>query len=483
MNVANFAFTHEDRIALERCVAEDLREFVKLAWPVIDPEPYVHGWHMDAICDHLEAVSRGDIKRLIINVPPGTSKSTAVAVMWGAWLWGPGKWPECRIVGGSYEQSLAVRDARKMRMLVESDWYQARWPLKMASDQNEKLSFENEKRGFREAKPVKSFTGRRGNIVFWDDPLSASQANSDTDRPEANRVHDETLPTRFNNPKQPAFVLIMQRLHEDDVTGHALEKDMGYEHLMLPMEFDPERKCHTSIGFEDPRTEIGELLMPDRFDEEVVEDLKKALGDYASAGQLDQLPVPRDGALFRPDLIELIDEAEVPKGTRWVRGWDLAATERKKNPNAARTAGVKIGLTPKGEVIFGHSTADQLAPDKAKQLIVTTAKNDTRTVKISIPQDPGQAGVAQKLDFARALNGYPVSFSPESGDKITRAEPLAAQVSAGNAKMIRGPWNADLIGELRMFPGGKFADQVDASSRAYAELLKRGSTTLQGTQE
>ena len=199
--------------------------FVKQAWHVIEPaQPYTHGWVIDAICMHLEAVSDGRIKRLLINVPPGTMKSLLANVFWPAWEWGPGGQPGHRFVNASHEQNLALRDARKMRELVSSDWYQSRWPIELTHDQNQKRYFQNEKTGFRMASAVKSMTGHRGHRVTWDDPLSASGGLSAADRAEAATIFRETLPTRLVDPDTSAIVIIMQRLHEEDPSGLILSE-------------------------------------------------------------------------------------------------------------------------------------------------------------------------------------------------------------------------------------------------------------------
>ena len=451
-----------------RACSNSLSEFVKRGWHVTDPgQPYKHGWHMDALAEHLEAVAKEQITRLLINIPPGTSKSTAASVFFPAWLWGPFGAPEKRIIGASYEQGLATRDNRKNRMLVESEWFQERWPIKLTSDQNEKTGFENIYRGFRQSCAVKSMTGKRGDCVIWDDPLSPEKAYSQTERDTANRVFAETLPTRLNNPDRSAIIIIMQRLHEDDVSGYILARDLGYEHLMLPMEYEPERKCSTSIGWSDPRTIEGELLFPDRFSREVVERDKEVMGSFAFAGQMQQRPVPREGGLFKREWFKFLPVE--PADMVECRGWDLAATV---SDTAAYTAGVRIGKTKDGKIVISDTRRERLSPNGVRSLIKTTAASDGVKCRQSIPQDPGQAAKGQKEQIAQDLLGFDVRFSPETGDKETRALPLAAQAEAGNVYIVEGDWNAAFLDEVTLFPGSKFKDQADAASRAFNELLK-----------
>jgi len=459
--------THEDVLACEReLYSRSLIDFIKAAWPVLEPgQPYVHGWHMDAIADHLAAVSSGQIKRLLINVPPGTMKSMATGVFWPAWEWGPLGKPSMRFIGASHEEGLATRDAVRMRRLIQSDWYQERWPLALAGDQNAKTYFENEATGWRQSCPVRSMTGRRGDRVTWDDPHSVEDAHSVARLDEATRVFKETLPTRLNSPSDSAIIIIMQRLSDRDVAGHIIEQELGYEHLCLPMEFEAPRKA-TSIGFVDPRTEPGELLFPARFPADVVERDKKVMGPYAVAGQFQQRPAPAQGGEFEPDLIQIVDAMPAGVG-QMCRGWDLAATEG----GGDWTAGVKIGRLSDGRYIIADAKRKQYGTHKRDQLIKATADGDGRGIIQSLPQDPGQAGKGQALAFVSLLAGHMVKTSPESGDKVVRARPFASQVNGGNVLMLRGPWNHDFMEELRTFPAGMNDDQVDAASRAFVNLL------------
>ena len=456
-----------DLISIEQEYCKrSLSGFTKRAWKHFDPQPYVHGWHMDAICDHLQACATGEIKRLLINVPPGTSKSTATNVIFPAWLWGPFGWPQAKFIGASYETGLANRDARKNRQLIESEWYQERWPIAFAKDQNEKINFENAAKGFRQACAVKSMTGKRGDFVVWDDPLSPEKAYSETERETANRVFAETLPTRLVSPEKSVIIIIMQRLHEDDVSGYILSRDLGYEHLCLPMEFEPERKCYTSIGFADPRKEDGELLFPDRFPREIIDRDKKTMGEFAVAGQFQQRPVPRSGGMFKRENFGIVQA--LPPDCKFVRGWDLAATA---SDTAAYTVGAKLGYSESTKRFYvADIVRGQYAPHDAKRIIMQTAALDGREVRGSLPQDPGQAGKAQVQDLILSLAGYPYEATPESGDKETRAMPLAAQVGISNVDLLAGSWNNAFLDEICLFPGSKYKDQVDAASRAFNVL-------------
>lgn len=450
---------------------ESLSGFIRRAWHVIEPgQPYTHGWHIDAIAEHLEAVTAGEINRLLINVPPGTMKSLAVGVFWPCWEWGPKNRPSTRVVATSHSIPLAIRDNLKARRLVQSEWYQALWGDRviLAGDQNAKTKFENTATGFRDAMAFRSLTGSRGDRVVIDDPHSVDGANSEAERESVVTSFLESVPTRLNDPKRSAIVVVMQRLHERDVSGVILLKQLGYEHLMLPMEFEPERRCRTSIGFSDPREIDGELLFPERFPREVVERDKIPMGSYAVAGQFQQRPVPREGGLFKKAWFAGKIIKAAPQGTNWVRHWDLAASTRS---SSARTAGVRMGRAPDGSFIVAHVEKTRSEGHEVRRIISATAAADGRDVQISIPQDPGQAGKVQAKDMIAMLAGYRVHAEPETGDKVTRAEPFAAQCEGGNVYLLEGEWVESYLDELCQFPGGALKDQVDASSGAFGKLM------------
>jgi predicted phage terminase large subunit-like protein len=314
-------------------------------------------------------------------------------------------------------------------------------------------------------------TGRRGHTIAWDDPLSPEKANSEVGREEAIRVLSETVPTRLNDPKSSAIIVVMQRLHENDPSGYILASELGYEHLCIPMEFEPERRTTTKIGWTDPRTHDGELLDPIRFPPSVIDRDKRAMGSYAWAGQMQQRPSPRGGGMFKREWFPVV--AAAPAGCRWVRGWDLAATA---SDSAAYTAGVLIGRAMDGRFYIADARRIQGTAAEVERLIVNTATQDGEAVRGSIPQDPGQAGKAQSQYLIRQLAGYAYTATPESGDKETRALPLAAQAEAGNVMIVRGDWNGDFLDEMAGFPTARFKDQVDATTRAFAVLCEPQSS-------
>jgi predicted phage terminase large subunit-like protein len=458
--------TQADLLAIERELCKrKLSWFVRRAWPVLEPfQKYIHGWHIDVVCEHLEAVTRGQINRLLVNIPPGTMKSMLIGVFWPAWEWGPMGMPAMRYVTGSHSENFATRDALKMRRLVESEWYQKLWPnVKLTGDQNEKKKFENTATGFRHAAAMSSMTGSRGDRVIIDDPHSVEGAISDKDRETTIRIFKETIPTRVNNPDKSAIVVVMQRLHERDVSGLILSENLGYTHLMLPMEFEPDRACVTCLGRADQRTEPGELLFPDRFPREVVERDKRVMGSMAVAGQFQQRPTPRGGGMIKAERLEIGEPGLI---TSRVRYWDKAGT----HGGGAYTAGVLMGRDKEGVYWVLDVVRGQWSAMERERVIQQTAQLDGTDVPVWIEQEPGSGGKESAHNTIRNLAGFNCRAEAVTGSKEARAEPLAAQVEAGNVKLKRGPWNSAFIDEGRSFPVGQYKDQWDAASGAFNKL-------------
>ena len=305
-------------------------EFVRQAWPVLEPStPFVDGIHVQAICTHLQAVSEGRIRDLIINVPPGHAKSLLTAVFWPVWVWT--SHPETRWLFASYAASLSIRDSVKCRRLIESEWHQQRWGdrYRLSGDQNQKHRFENDRTGYRIATSVGgAATGERADIVVVDDPHSVDQAESDLERRAAVEWFNGTMCTRLNDFTTGHKIVIQQRLHEADLTGDLLGKG-GFELLSLPAEFEPERRCTTSIGWTDPRTEADELLWPEKISAAQLDALKVSLGSYRYAGQYQQRPSPADGGIFKK---------------QWFRFWRPAHIDLP--PVAVRLADGSLGSVP-----------------------------------------------------------------------------------------------------------------------------------------
>lgn len=439
--------------------------FVQKAWHVLEPTtPLVWGKVMDVLCARLQDLGEGKILEMLINVPPGFSKSLLTCVFLPAWRWGPCKEPGDRILGVAHDLDLSTRDAAKMRRLVKSDWFQERWPdVQVADDQDAKKRFDNTASGFRVAKASKNVTGERGDFLLYDDPHSVAGARSDVTREEVCQNFRGAIPTRINDVKTSRKCVIMQRVHERDVSGVIFELG-GWYHLCLPMRFDPENACA-----DDWRTEPGELLFPERFDEAEVQRLEATLGPYEVAAQLQQRPAPRGDALIDMSNIEFVDRA--PPCVRWVRAWDFAAGVTKAGSKPDWTVGVLMGMTRHGDYVISNVRRFQKNTTGVDQELEMTRQMDGRNVKIRLPQDPGAAGKSRANHQIRQYAGSNIVAKSVGGDKVVRAGPLAGQIGAGNVKLVRGEWNMDFIDELSVFPMGTHDDQVDAAADAFDELV------------
>jgi len=487
------------RAILEKSLCQDhLADFCRTFWPVLEPVVKLKwGWALDAMCEHLEAVSNNQIDNLKMNVPPGMMKSMLTAVFWPSWEWGPRNMPHLRYILTSYKEGLATRDNMKARRLIRSTRYREMFGDRFSLSRLEKdtqSEYHTDATGFRFCVGARGgVTGYRGDRIIIDDPHSVQGAESEADRLATVEWFTNELYNRVQDPETAKRVLIMQRIHEADVSGH-IEETLGgdWVSLILPMRFEhpepvmvngvelePEPPEPNAIGFVDPRTEEGELLFEDRFPEKSVDSLERGMmsfgGEYAVAGQMQQRPAPKGGGMFKVGHIEIVDS--VPDGLKQCRGWDIAGSKKKTSPY---TAGVRGGLW-KDDILY--ITDVRRWREKiydAEQKIIATVKTDGHTVRQSLPQDPGSAGLSQVDKLSRQMIGYDYRFSREESSKEDRALPLAAHCNVGRIRILRAPWNKEFIAELKTFPRGKFMDQVDATSRMFSEVLRIRPTMTSG---
>ncbi len=449
-------YSPEERFAATQMAQADLYFFSR--WMFLQRKGFV--WsrapHHKIICDALMRVFRGECKRLIINVPPRYSKTELAVINFMAWALG--KVPDAEFIHTSYSGKLASKNAFQTRDLVLSPAYHEIFPaLVLRHDSKAKDDWKTTAGGCVYAVgdggtitgygAGKQRTGFGGAIII-DDPHKADEARSDVIRKGVIDWFQNTLESRKNGPETP-IILIMQRLHEDDLAGWLLKGGNGeqWENVVIPaLQAD------------------GTALWPQKHTVAALRLMEKA-APYMFAGQYQQRPSPAEGGVFKPDNLVTVDA--IPAGLiEWVRGWDLAAAI-----DGDFTAGGRLGKLSDGRYIIADMVRDRMGPDDRDKVMKNTAERDGTGTKISIPQDPGQAGKTQVLDLTRKLTGFSVTSSPESGDKVTRAEPFASQVNVGNVLMLRGPWNQGLIDEMRMFPNGSHDDQVDALSRAFSMFI------------
>lgn len=481
----------EDR---EKCEAS-LAEFVRQAWHVIEPgTPLVWNWHIDVLCAYLEAFFTNRIKRLILNVPPGSLKSVLVSVMGPAWKWA--KHPSARLISITNEIGLATRDSMRMRQVITSDWYQERWGEKfsVAKDQREKTHFANSKRGFRQSLGVtSSITGKRGSFLLLDDLVDAKKAFSDVIIQAANETFDQAISSRLNDLANDGICLIMQRLRTNDLTGHLLgKKSTKWTHVRIPMRWDGEQGFDpvADLGPEyahlaDPRTKRGELMFPQRFTEEVVKSLEEDLGEYGAAGQLQQRPSPLGGGILKAHWWRTWGQFGWTKGRSlpYVKhvfaSWDTAFSE-KDIENAAYSAMTLWG-------VFWDEDAEQDAlillsswwgrvdyPDlKAKAIEITKTKLTNMGDAHLIERKASGISLIQSLKRDPRIRVR--SYTPVAGeDKVARAYMVQPVFQRGLVYVPDKEWAQDTIRLIAEFPAGgpPCADLTDTVTQAIQYLLR-----------
>lgn len=512
-------------------LAGDLRGFVRAGWRVIEPmTEFRSNWHIDAIAEHLDAVYRREIRRLVVNIPPRTMKSSTVTVLAPAWRWTSE--PHERFLTASYGADLATRDAVKTRRLLQSAWYRARWGhvFQLTGDQNQKTRYENDRTGYRIATSVGGGgTGEGGDVIIIDDPHKADEVESELQRQTVLDWHDGTISTRFNDPETGVEILVMQRLHEHDLTGHVLEQG-GWTHLCLPMEY--ERKLHVRLpGGEnldatcpptrklesgrvlpgDPRQVEGELLWEGsdlewagtawertreaiaRFSRRAVDALKAHLGSYRSAGQLQQRPAPLEGGIlktawwryYRPaakwDGSE--DWSHLPRFTSLVQVWDTALKEK---TTSDFTVGALWGVNGANRYLLRVARGQWGLPETKTQLRLLTGWGRERWPAAGMRILVGNGGngpevVAQLRDEISGIISVPEGAG---GDKVQRAHAASPQIEAGNCFLPgfalpdgtgpdpsrTAPWVQEFVGEHSTFPNAAHDDQVDTTTMLLIRL-------------
>jgi len=451
---------------------DSLEQFVRASWHIVAPgRELVWNWHLTLICRKLEAVTRGEVLRLIINVPPRSTKSTIVSVLWPAWVWVHDT--SAQFLTGSHNASLAVRDALLTRRLIDSEWFRLRWPgVVFESDQNQKTRYDLAGGGHRITFGMKAgVTGEGGDFLVIDDPHSAKDAMfSEAEREAVKRSFDGELFTRLNDQSKSAIVIIMQRLHEDDLCGHLLRRDECWDHVCLPMEYDPARG-HT----EDERTEPGELLDQRRFPAEWVAQAKTTLGAYAYAGQMQQEPAPDGGGVLRgwryyqapPDAFDLVIES-----------WDLTFDETAKG---SYVVGQLWGSVGPDRYLLDQFRKRVDVVGELDAIADMTERARARGLSVSAVVIENKASGAPVIRLLRDKVGGLVPWPPKGermGSKEARAGAAAPSVEAGNYYLpdpALHPWVNDFVHEAQMFPRGANDDQVDAFAQAHDYLSRNGA--------
>lgn len=457
---------------------KSLYDFVKHSFPIIEPGvEFKDGWHIQAVCDYLEACFTGDIKRLIINIPPRHMKSLITSVCFCPWVWL--NKPSKKFLYASYSQELAVKDSVVCRGLLDSPWYKTLFPkVQISRTQNEKSFFVNRGGGHRQSIGVGGKgSGLGGNFLIADDLLNRNDVYSEKIREDTNQWFGTTFSTRLNNPKDDVIIIICQRLHESDIVGHIEATNQNYEKLILPEEYEPKR-FFSSIGFTDPRKEVGELLWPEQFGKEEVEKLKISLGtEIDIACQLQQRPSTESGNIFDKKNFSIrVNNTSIYQ--RW-QSWDTAASVSSKG--SAYSACVTGEITNdyrlfirdvwRGRVDFVDlvDKANELAEKWKYGLEYIFIENKSSGTSL------GQTMIKGSAEWIKPL----IKFVNPTSDKESRAH--QSNVWVANGSILLPPhednysWLGDFEAELFSFPQSRFKDQVDS----FCQLVIRAENFLE----
>lgn len=468
--------------------------FIKSFWNEIVADSLQWNWHMGVLADELQVVAErvGEKRKkaydLLANVPPGSSKSLITSIMFPAWCWT--RWPWMRFIVSSYATTLSMEHSELCRELVRSDLYKKLFPqIQIKLDKDTKTNFaimyqeaesngvkaesnltRTKKGGNRFATSVGgTLTGFHGHILIVDDPLNPKQAASDVELSTANTWIDQTLSTRKVDKAVTPTIIIMQRLHQNDVTGYLLDKRASnIRHICLPADISGEYAQYVQPK-ELAKYYVEGLLDPVRMSHSVIEEYENALGQYGYAAQFGQSPTPPSGGMFQVDRFTFIHAVDPRDIVDTVRYWDKAATVEKRS---AYTCGVKMAKLRNNKFLILDVIRGKWTTEKREQVIRSVAETDGVGTDIWHEQEPGSGGKDSAAATTRNLAGFNVYTERATGDKVVRADPYSVQVNNGNVILLTAEWNKDYLDELRFAPFSKFKDQMDASSGAFNKLAQ-----------
>lgn len=485
-----------------------LKSFLRQAWPYFQgaETPFIDGWHIGAICEHLEACKRREIRNLLVNVPPRTAKSSIISIALVPWWWLTE--PSTEFYYASHTMALSRKHSLQAKRLIESEWYQGHYwdRYQLRGDQKTKERFENDKYGARACTSCGAgSTGFGGDVLITDDPNNAQDGESEAKRENTNDWWGSTWSTRLNNANTGVRIVIQQRLHENDLSGYIMSNDDQnvWTRLILPMEFEKGRCAKTIIlsntnnkVWQDPRTQEGELLWPNGIDEKRLKQLKKDLGSsYRIAGQLQQRPAPEEGGIFKKHWFKWWCKPNKPENvSKIIQSWDTALEDGEENAySACTTWGVfpnEIGLF--NLILLSLWRGRVSYPDlryMAKQLYAdytNVGEIGTKSTKKNCPDVvlvEAKASGHSLLQDLRLAN-IPVSkFDPtKHGDKMQRVHLVTPMVEGGRVWVAAQPESyiklrpsAALFVDLcAIFPNSDSRDVVDTMAQVILRLKSDG---------
>lgn len=471
---------------IKKQVMGNLFYFIQYFWDTYSGDEFIANWHIRKLCKELEEVARRVAENkpkeydLIINVPPGTTKTALVSIMFPVWCWT--NWYWLRFMTSSHSSTLSLESAEYSRDIIRSDKFKQMFPeLEIRQDKDVKSNF-------RIVKKVKSFKGVmsvtqggsrvstsvaariigfHAHIIIWDDLIDPAGAISEAEMRKAISHLDQTLSQRKVNRKISVTVGVMQRLGQNDPTQHLLSKEKKkIRHICLPGEISNYGKYLKPPEWK--KYYVDDLLDTKRMTWSILDEMLVDLGQYGYAGQVGQNPSPPGGGMFKVDHISIRDQfPPSDQIVQVVRYWDKAGTK----DGGAYTVGVKMIKLKSGIYLIPDIKRGQWASEEREKIIKQTAEADGQRCKVYVEQEPGSGGKESADGTIRNLVGFSVYKDRPTGDKVYRADPYSVQVNLGMVQMMKGGWNQAYIEELELFPNSTFKDQTDASSGAFNKLV------------
>ena len=439
----------------------DLYTFMHRAFRELNPTtPFLHNWHNELVASKLEACRHGEITRLIINVPPRSLKSHAAAVSFPAFVLGHDL--SAQIICVSYGQDLANKHSLDCRTIMSSEWYRGLFRTRLAPQKQSVQEFQTTQNGFRLATSVGGvLTGRGADLVVIDDPLKPDEALSESQRKAANEWFDHTLYSRLNDKRQGVIIIIMQRLHEDDLVGHVLEQE-DWDLVCLPAiaEEDENHIIASPYGDRTVRRRIGEALHPEREPLEVLEHLRRTLGEYNFAGQYQQQPAPLGGALVKASWFKsYVPGGQPAKFDRIIQSWDTANKSTELSDFSVCTT---WGQKNKRLYLLNVFRRRMDYPELKRAVIEQADQFSPSNILVE-----DKASGTQLIQELIRDGAYGVTRYEPTMDKIMRLHSVTNTIENGFVYLpTEADWLASYMHELTTFPGGKYDDQADSTSQA-----------------
>lgn len=470
-------------VAIDKLVKNNLSFFTHKVFNTVSPASnYKNNWHIDLMSEYLMACQKGEIKRLIINIPPRFMKSISVSVAFPAWLLGHN--PKTQIMCASYGMALSHKHSMDTRLILESDWYQNLFAdTQLVADQNTKSKFVTTQRGFRLATSIGSaVTGSGADFLILDDPLNADGANSQPVRDAANNWYDQVFSTRLNDRKEGCIILVMQRLHENDLSGHLLAKG-GWEHLSIPL--IAEADTVYEHGDVKVKRELGNLLHEERLGAKEIKQLKSELGPYSFAGQYQQRPSPDGGGEFRKEWIQYYDTIDHSTLNKYI----FVDPANSKNKNSDYTAMITIGIGPDNNIYVLDIIRDRLDV-KEREDTLFKLHEKYKPLGVAI-EKYGMQVMADDIKYAQERRNYRFHVTEVGGsmDKNSRIRRLQAVFANHRIYFPKTMYKTNhenklvelvdtfITQEYTTFPVGLHDDMIDCLSRMMDITLQKPGTS------